>query len=113
MLIGACAIQVLRQTRETKMTIFTTHPHEQGVGYFEHLDLAAGIAWRLLKSVLAFALHALLPFITIERQFDLEATSAFLLERNRFIETAAAHARPLSKPGRESLQAVQDRPAAA
>ena len=72
------------------MTIFTGHPHAQGVSYFEHLAFAIGIAWRLFRSVLAFSLHALLPFITIGRQLELEATSAFLLERNDFIETAAA-----------------------
>ena len=78
------------------MNTFTEHPHAQGVTYFEHWSFAMGIAWRLLLSVVAFALHALLPFITIERHFDLEATSAFLLERNHFIETAAetAHGRP-------------------
>lgn len=71
------------------MTIFTQHPHDQGISYFEHWGFAMGIAWRLLRSVLAFAIHALLPWITIEKQLDLEATSAFLLERNDFIETAA------------------------
>ena len=73
------------------MTIFTQHPHDQGITYFEHWGFAMGIAWRLLRSVLAFAIHALMPGITIEKQFDLEATSAFLLERNDFIETAAAN----------------------
>jgi len=71
------------------MTIFTHHPHAQGVTYFEHWAFAIGIAWRLFRSVLAFSLHALLPFITIDRQLDLEATSSFLLERNDFIEAAA------------------------
>ncbi|NIL94231.1 MAG: hypothetical protein GTO71_07260 [Woeseiaceae bacterium] len=71
------------------MTIFTQHPHDQGISYFEHWAFAIGIAWRLLRSVLAFAIHALFPWITIEKQLDLEATSAFLLERNDFIETAA------------------------
>ena len=71
------------------MTVFTQHPHDQGITYFEHWGFAMGIAWRLLRSVLAFAIHALMPWITIEKQFDLEATSAFLLERNHFIETAA------------------------
>jgi hypothetical protein len=74
------------------MTIFTNHPHAQGVSYLEHWSFAIGIAWRLLRSVVAFSLHALLPFITIDRQLDLEATSAFLLERNSFIENAAANA---------------------
>ena len=87
---GTPAKRQQRQERETKMTIFTGHPHAQGVTYFEHWAFAIGIAWRLLRSVLAFSLHALLPFITIDRQLDLEATSAFLLERNDFIETAAA-----------------------
>jgi hypothetical protein len=53
------------------MTILTEHPHAQGVTYFEHWGFAIGIAWRLLRSVFAFALHALLPFITIDRQLDL------------------------------------------
>lgn len=72
------------------MNAMTAHPHEQGVSYFEHWEFAMGIAWRLLASVVAFALHALLPFITIKPPLDLEATAAFLLERNRFIEAAAA-----------------------
>ena len=71
------------------MTIFTEHPHDQGIGYYEHLSFAMGIAWRLLRCVLAFAIHALMPWITIEKKLDLEATSAYLLERNDFIETAA------------------------
>lgn len=87
------------------MNVFTNHPHAQGVSYFEHLDFAIGIAWRLLLSVLSFALHALLPFVTIQRRFDLEATSAFLLERNRFIESAAAKSRRLSRPGHASPSA--------
>ena len=85
------------------MTIFTEHPHAQGVTYFEHWGFAVGIAWRLLRSVLAFLLHALLPFITIDRKFDLEATSAFLLERNAFIEAAAAKGRGTAFPVRESV----------
>ena len=84
------------------MTIFTEHPHAQGVSYFEHWGFAIGIAWRLLRSVLAFSLHALLPFITIDRRFDLEATSAFLLERNAFIEAAAAAGHDSQIPVRES-----------
>ena len=75
------------------MKIFTQHPNEQGVSYVEHWAFAMGIAWRLLQSVLSFAIHALIPAITIDRRFDLEATSAFLLERNRFIEAAAAAGR--------------------
>jgi len=84
------------------MNTFTHHPHAQGVTYFEHWSFAMGIAWRLLLSVIAFALHAVLPFITIERQFDLEATSAFLLERNHFIETAAATGLKQATPNHET-----------
>lgn len=84
------------------MSILTDHPHAQGVTYFEHWGFAIGIAWRLFCSVLAFSLHALLPFITIDRKLDLEATSEFLLERNHFIETAAAKGHvshfPVRKP---------------
>lgn len=72
------------------MIVFTQHPHAQGLTYLEHWDFAMGIAWRLLRSVAAFAIHALLPCIRIETQLDLEAASAFLLERNAFVEAAAA-----------------------
>mgnify|MGYP001821255931 CR=1 FL=1 len=70
------------------MNPLTTHPHEQGVTYWEHWGFAMGIARHLLISVLAFAIHAILPFISIEPKYDLEATSAFLQERNSWIETA-------------------------
>jgi hypothetical protein len=82
------------QEREKKMTIFTEHPHAQGVTYFEHWSFAIGIAWRLLRSVLAFSLHALLPFITIARQFDLRPP------------TATTHP---SRHGRQRLPAITTR----
>lgn len=72
------------------MNMFSRHPNEQGITYLEHLVFAIGIAGRLLASVIAFALHAVLPFSPIARRLDLEATAAFLLERNRFIENAGA-----------------------
>ena len=51
-------------------------------------------------AVVAFALHALLPWSKIEKQLDLEATSAYLLARNEFIEAAAEAGRarhPMSR----------------
>ncbi len=82
------------------MTAFTKHPYKQGITYLGHWVFAMGIACRLLGSVLAFTLHAILPFISIGSRLDLEATSAFLLERNHFIETAAATAHGQANPGR-------------
>lgn len=82
------------------MTAFTRHPYQQGVTYFGHWLFAMGIAARLLVSVLAFVLHAMLPFISIERRLDLEATCAFLLERNHFIEATAATAQGRPLPDR-------------
>ncbi len=86
------------------MNVLTEHPHQQGVTYFEHWAFAMGIAWRLLTSVVAFALHAILPFISIEPRLDLEATAAFLAERNQFIETAAATG--LTEPDRHNTPAL-------
>jgi len=81
------------------MNPFIAHPHRQGVTYFEHWHFAMGISLRLLMSVLAFAVHAMLPSISIKPRFDLEATAAFLTERNRWIETArdTAHREPSSE----------------
>jgi len=75
------------------MNPFTQHPHHQGVSYFQHWAFAMGIACRLLASVVAFALHATLPFISIETRLDLGATAEFLAERNKFIGAASARAR--------------------
>ena len=70
------------------MNPLTIHTKEQGVTYWEHWVFAMGIAYRLLSSVVAFVVHAILPFISIESRHDLEATAAFLQERNHWIESA-------------------------
>ena len=70
------------------MSLFTDHPRQQGVSYATHGRFAAGIAWRLLMSASAFAVHAVVPAISIRPRLDLEATSAYLAERNRWIETS-------------------------
>jgi hypothetical protein len=72
----------------TVMNPFTEHTQRQGLTYIEHWCFAMGIAYRLLSSVVAFALHAIFPFIDIECRLDLEATAAFVEERNRWIEGA-------------------------
>lgn len=68
------------------MNPFTEHPHQQGIAYTQHWYFAMGIACRLAIIALKFALHAVLPAIAIERRFDLEATIAYLSERNDWIE---------------------------
>jgi hypothetical protein len=79
------------KSRLLVMNPFTQHTKQQGVTYLEHWCFAMGIAWRLLNSVSAFTLHAVFPFIDIEKRLDLEATSAFLLEQNHWIENASKH----------------------
>jgi hypothetical protein len=68
------------------MNPFTQHTQQQGVTYPQHLFFAAGIAWRLSSSVIAFAVHAIFPFIDIDKTLDLEATVNYLHERNDWIE---------------------------
>jgi hypothetical protein len=68
------------------MNPFSAHPHEQGITYLAHFVFAMGIALRLLHSVVAFATHAVFPFIGIDRSLDLTATSRFLQEQNDWIE---------------------------
>lgn len=70
------------------MNPFITHPQQQGISYVDHWIFAMGIAYRLLTSVVAFMLHAVLPFIPIAPRHDLEATTAYLMERNQWIESA-------------------------
>jgi len=70
------------------MNPFTQHTQQQGFTYLQHLFFAAGIAWRLSSSVIAFAVHAIFPFIDIDKTLDLEATVNYLQERNNWIENA-------------------------
>jgi hypothetical protein len=81
------------------MNPFISHPRKQGVTYLEHWCFAMGIAYRLLTSVVAFVLHATLPFIPIEPRLDLEATAGYLQERNCWIESAGDRAHGDVKPG--------------
>ena len=50
------------------MNPFTKHTQQQGITYFKHWYFAMGIAWRLLNSVFAFAVHAIFPFIDINNR---------------------------------------------
>jgi hypothetical protein len=86
------SVPTSKQAEDKAMNPLTEHPRQQGVTYVEHWIFAMAIAWRLLTSAFAFALHAIAPFVSIEPRLDLEATSAYLDERNHFIETAAARA---------------------
>jgi len=70
------------------MNPFTAHTQQQGVTYVEHWYFAMCIAYRLLISVVAFVAHAILPFIPIKPEHDLEATIAFLNKQNNWIESA-------------------------
>jgi hypothetical protein len=45
----------------------------------------------LFRSVVAFSAHAIFPFIDIQANLDLEATAAFIQQRNHWIETQKQH----------------------
>ena len=69
------------------MNVFTKHTQQQGVSYAEHMIFAMGIAIRLFNSVIAFTLHAIFPFIDINKDLDLEETARFINEQNDWIES--------------------------
>jgi hypothetical protein len=79
------------------MNIFNAHPQEQGISYTAHLLFALGIAIRLLRCVIAFATHAIFPFVGIRRALDLEATCRFLQNQNIWIENKKLEKRSISK----------------
>jgi hypothetical protein len=70
------------------MDPFTAHPYQRGIAYFDHCCFVMGIALRFFASVLAFLVHAILPFVPIDPQLDLESTVTFLTKRNAWIEAA-------------------------
>jgi hypothetical protein len=100
--------QEVQPAGESNMNPLTAHTQQQGVTYTEHWDFAMGIAYRLLVSMIAFAIHAILPFISIEPRLDLEATAAFLEERTHWIETAKdrQHSHPEQGDARSKLAHV-------
>jgi hypothetical protein len=81
------------------MNPFAEHTKGEGLTYWAHGCFAMGIAWRLMSCVSAFALHAMFPFIGIEQLLDLEATSAYLQERNDWIECVGEH--PTSRAAKQ------------
>ena len=88
------------------MNPFTQHPQQQGISYREHLGFAMGIAWRLFIRAVAFALHAIFPFIGIKPALDLEATAGFIQEHNEWIEKMKRNMPSISgdtPPGRQQL----------
>jgi hypothetical protein len=80
------------------MTSITAHLRQQELTYFEHWRFAMRVACRLSASVLAFALHAMFPSIPIARRRDLEATAAYLAERNRWLEAGKGRPRVMPRP---------------
>ena len=90
------------------MNPFRNHPQKQGISYNEHFVFAMGIATRLFKSVIAFALHALFPFISIKQTLDLEETAIFIQERNGWIEKAKQerHIEPIKKPVEYEIEGI-------
>lgn len=82
------------------MNPFTEHAKDQGVTCREHWCFAMGIALRLMGCASTFVLHAVFPFIGIEKRLDLDATSAYLQERNDWIERAGEH--QTSRPAEQS-----------
>lgn len=69
------------------MNPFTLHTKQHGVSYLEHMVFAIGISYRLWRSVFAFMMHAVFPFLKIDADVDLESTSEFIEERNHWIES--------------------------
>ena len=88
------------------MNPFTAHPKQQRITYLEHWLFAMGIACRLLTSVVAFALHAMLPCIPIAPRHDLESTTAYLVARNKWIESAKESSTSTSNQIPESLNLI-------
>jgi hypothetical protein len=80
------------------MNLFTMHPQQHGMTYGEHCYFAMCIAGRLLVCVVAFVVHAILPFVPIERRLDLESTAAYLAERNQWINIVKARIEPSERP---------------
>ena len=66
--------------------LFTAHPTSSGKTYLGHAWFAARISARLAKSSICFIIHAVLPFINIPYNLNLESTALYLFEKNNELE---------------------------
>ncbi len=58
------------------------HLKERKISYISHGLFALTIAMRLAASSVAFVVHAILPFVPIPEQLNLEATGLYLFEKD-------------------------------
>ena len=65
------------------ISLFTRHPRSKGISYIEHAKFAALVGAKLLISAAYFLVHALLPFIPIRADYNLEAMISFLNKENK------------------------------
>jgi len=62
------------------------HLEKKKVGYLQHFLFALGVAYKLSLSSLFFTIHAILPFIPIPYNLNLESMALYLFERNNDLE---------------------------
>lgn len=69
------------------------HLEDAGESYFEHLGVASGFAWRLVKAGLACGLHALVPGLCTH------SASSSVAELNAILAARAARSERTSADG--------------
>ena len=62
------------------------HLKDKKVSYVQHFIFAFGISLKLTLSSTAFFVHALLPFIRIPYDLNLDSMALYLFEKNNELE---------------------------
>jgi len=62
------------------------HLKEKNKTYLQHFVFAFRVALRLSLSSLFFTIHAILPFIPVPYESNLESMALYLFERNNELE---------------------------
>lgn len=67
------------------MSLFTKHPNEVGLNYFQHFIFAYSVVFKLIKAVFCCSIHAFFPFIFTT------TTSKIVAELHTKINTRTKH----------------------
>jgi hypothetical protein len=62
------------------------HLKKKKLSYLKHFIFAMRVSWKLSLASTAFFIHALLPFIKIPYDLNLESMALYLFEKNNELE---------------------------
>lgn len=81
--------------------IFTKHPEEAGMGYYEHFKFALKLSFRFLRIAAGSGIHAFFPFLfTTYASSSVRELHTLLNSRNHSPQPGGKSLSPVERPGK-------------